>query len=258
MTDDPENVTRRRFAVMSGAALASLAFGGGCYGVAGTGDGRIAARPRRDVKTTAIGRAGLGLGSDRDGILQMPAKVSDDPLPLFVALHGAGGSASGVLGRLGAFASDAGVAVMAPDSRDSTWDAIGGAVGPDVAFLNRALQRTFETVLVDPERVSIGGFSDGATYALTLGLINGDLFRRIVAFSPGFLVEGTPHGQPRIFISHGTRDEILPINQCSRRIVPRLRRRGLDVTFQEFDGGHTVPPEIAREGLRWAAEIKSR
>jgi flavin-binding protein dodecin len=30
-----------------------------------------------------------------------------------------------------------------------------------------------------------------------------------------------------------------------RRIVPRLRRAGYDVTYREFDGGHTVPPEIA-------------
>jgi predicted esterase len=33
--------------------------------------------------------------------------------------------------------------------------------------------------------------------------------------------------------------------------VPALRRRGYDVTFREFDGGHTVPPDIAREALGW-------
>ena len=39
---------------------------------------------------------------------------------------------------------------------------------------------------------------------LSLGLINGDFFKSIVAFSPGFVISGDLHGQPRIFISHGT------------------------------------------------------
>jgi phospholipase/carboxylesterase len=103
-------------------------------------------------------------------------------------------------------------------------------------------------------RITLGGFSDGATYALSLGLRNGDLFPRVVAFSPGFIVEGPPHGTPRFFVSHGTADTILPIDSCSRRIVPALRQRGYDVTFREFDGGHEVPESIAREAMNWIAK----
>jgi phospholipase/carboxylesterase len=104
---------------------------------------------------------------------------------------------------------------------------------------------------VDPARLAIGGFSDGASYALSLGLANGDLFPRVVAGSPGFVVSATPHGRPRFFISHGTSDQILPIDQCSRRIVPRLKSMGYDVTFREFVGRHELPPAIANEALRW-------
>ena len=111
----------------------------------------------------------------------------------------------------------------------------------------------FRCVAVDPARLAVGGFSDGATYALSLGLINGDLFRRVVAFSPGFIVEGETHGKPRFFVSHGTSDDILPIDRCSRRMVPELRQRGYDVTFREFDGGHEMPPAIASEGMAWLA-----
>jgi phospholipase/carboxylesterase len=106
---------------------------------------------------------------------------------------------------------------------------------------------------VDPARVAVGGFSDGATYAISIGLINGDLFRRVIAFSPGFVVDGASHGTPRFFVSHGTVDRILPIDQCSRVIVPALRRHGYEVNFKEFDGGHTVPPDIAAEAMRWLA-----
>jgi predicted esterase len=33
--------------------------------------------------------------------------------------------------------------------------------------------------------------------------------------------------------------------------VPALREAGYDVTFAEFDGGHTVPPEIADQSMAW-------
>ncbi len=132
-------------------------------------------------------------------------------------------------------------------------DAIRGGFGRDVAFVDRALTRVFEIVAADPARTAIGGFSDGASYALSLGLINGDLFPRVVAFSPGFVVNGTPQGRPRVFVSHGTDDPILPIDRCSRVIVPGLRTRGYDVTFREFPGGHEVPDAIAREGMQSVA-----
>jgi phospholipase/carboxylesterase len=247
-------VTRRRFGVVAGGALVSFAVGGGCQGSAqGEGsDGRITARPRTGVTTSGTGSRRLELGADRDGVLQLPSNPTAGPLPLLLLLHGAGGSGAGILRRLGAAADAAGLAVLAPDSRGSSWDAIRGDFGSDVRFINRALARVCDRVAVDPARVSAGGFSDGATYALSLALINGDLFRRAVAFSPGFIVERTPRGKPRLFVSHGTGDTVLPIDRCSRVIVPRLQKRGYEVTFREFNGGHEIPADIARQGMEWA------
>jgi predicted esterase len=249
-------ITRRRFSAIAGGVLASFAFGGGCSQESApreTNDGRLTARPRTDVGTSANGESALGLDPTRDAILQLPKTITVGPLPLLVLLHGAGGSAEGVLGRLGSAPDEAGVAVLAPASRDFSWDAIRESFGPDVSFVNRALERVFDTVAVDPARIAVGGFSDGATYAVSLGLINGDLFRRVVAFSPGFVIEGTPHGTPQFFVSHGVADPILPIDRCSRLIVSGLRKRGYDVTLREFDGGHEVPADIAREGMLWVA-----
>jgi phospholipase/carboxylesterase len=170
-------------------------------------------------------------------------------MPLIVMLHGAGNRASRFLPRFESEADAAGIALLVPDARSSTWDAIRGQFGPDVAFLDRALERVFSRVAIDAQRIAIGGFSDGATYAISLGLINGDLFRRIVAFSPGFFVPGTPAGKPRCFISHGVNDDILPIDRCSRRIVSALRGRGYEVDFREFNGGHEVPAAILSEAF---------
>jgi phospholipase/carboxylesterase len=43
----------------------------------------------------------------------------------------------------------------------------------------------------------------------------------------------------------------LPIDQTSRRIVPELQRKGYQVRYREFAGGHSIPPEIAREAVEW-------
>lgn len=252
------NFNRREFCAIAGSAVASLVAGNACHFNSGSGDGRITARPRDDVKTSATGQIKLGLDQERDAILYVPQAPTNSPLPLFVMLHGATQSAEDMFYYLDSAPEDAGVAVLAPNSRYTTWDAIRGGFGVDVDFLHRALQRVFETTAIDPKRVSIGGFSDGASYAISLGLVNGDLFHSIVAFSPGFVVNGAHHGRPHIFISHGTHDHILPIDSCGRRIAAGLKARGYDVTFREFDGDHEVPADVVREGLQWVTALRKK
>ena len=60
-------------------------------------------------------------------------------------------------------------------------------------------------------------------------------------------------GLPRVYVSHGTQDTVLPIDQSSRRIVPMLRQAGYDVRYDEFEGGHIVPPAIASAAVDWLA-----
>ena len=252
------NFTRRGFCALAASSFTSLALGGACRSTGGSNDGRLAARPHDGVKTSAAGQIMLGLDRERDAILRLPKNASQSSLPLLVMLHGATQSAEDMFWYLGSTHEEAGVAVLAPNSRDTTWDAIGGSFGVDVEYLNRALERVFETVAIDPARIAVGGFSDGATYAISLGLINGDLFNSVVAFSPGFVIGGIPHGQPHIFISHGTHDHILPIDRCGRRIAIRLTSRGYDVTFREFDGDHEIPADIAREGLSFVSHKEAQ
>ena len=248
---------RREFCALSGIAIASIAVETACSGVSGLGfpnDGRLTVRPRTDVKTAVTGQVKLGINSERDAVLQVPKSAGQSPLPLLVMLHGATQSAQTMFWYLGSTPEDAGVAVLAPNSRDTTWDAIRNTFADDVNDLNRALERTFEKVAIDPARVALGGFSDGASYAISLGLINGDLFNSVIAFSPGFVISGEQHGKPRFFISHGTHDHILPIDRCGRRIAAELKSRGFEVNFREFDGDHEIPADVAREGLKFISK----
>ena len=215
--------------------------------------GRLTARPDPNVRSAVEpGERHLGLADRRDALVYVPTSYRPGrPAPLAVELHGAGGKAKGGL-RLWYREADAlGIVLVAPPSRDVTWDVVLGGFGPDVEFIDRALRVVFGEVAVDPERVAINGFSDGASYALSLGLTNGDLFTNIAAFSPGFVRSGDRVGKPRIFEAHGTKDRTLPIDRTSRRIVPDLRREGYDVTYVEFAGEHHVEPDITARAARW-------
>jgi phospholipase/carboxylesterase len=167
-------------------------------------------------------------------------------------LHGAGGSGQRSLHLVMDAADAAGCAVLAPDSRARTWDAVPGQFGPDVRFIERALAGALPR-LNPPSSWAVAGFSDGATYALGLGRANGHLFSHVLAFSPGFLIPIHPAGAPGIFVAHGRGDRILPIEACSRVLVPQLRRAGYAVRYREFDGDHQVPPAVAREAVGWFA-----
>jgi phospholipase/carboxylesterase len=216
-------------------------------------EGRLLARPGQPREEGPRGLHPLGLERRRDAFVYVPAVYrADRPAPLVVMLHGAGGSGRPHLRHLQPLADEAGMILLAPDSRLQSWDIIVQKdFGPDVAFLDWALAWTFERYAVDPTRIAAEGFSDGASYALSIGITNGGLFTHVIAFSPGFMAPAGQEGSPRIYVSHGTRDAVLPIDACSRRLVPRLKQAGYDVLYHEFDGPHTVPEEIAREALEW-------
>jgi phospholipase/carboxylesterase len=243
-------MSRREFVVagLTAAVLPAVGCGGG--GPEFTGP-TLSARPGAPTATATTGLTELGLANGRDGLLYVPTTY--DPavaMPLFVALHGAGGSSDG-WESYHARAEERGLVVLIPDSRDWTWDLVLGGFGPDVGFINRALQYVFDRCRIEPARVALGGFSDGASYALSLGLPNGGLFTHLVAYSPGFMEITDPVGSPRVFVSHGTSDPVLPVAASRDNIVPTLRGRGYDVTYREFVGGHVVPAEISEAALDW-------
>ena len=254
LTPEPgrRRVTRRAFVDrVLGAALAPALLGCGVARGARQ-EARLGARPGPPTREPTHGRSALGLGSGRDGLLYVPRSYAGEAaLPLLVALHGAGGSA-GNWASYPERAEALGFVLLAPDSRGRTWDAVQGGFGPDVRFLDQALAHTFERCRIDPGRIALGGFSDGASYALSLGVANGDLFTHLIAYSPGFYVtDAARPGKPRVFVSHGRSDRILSFARTERSIVPGLSHEGYDVAFHPFDGGHDVPGEISDAAFAW-------
>jgi len=219
---------------------------------------RITARPGPPTAHLLPGRHDLGLGRAiyrgmrRDGTLYVPARAaSGNSVPLLVLLHGGGGQARD-FDFMFPLADEFGVALLTLDSRHNTWDGVDSPFGPDVLFIDAALRYTFERVAIDPSRLGLGGLSDGGMYALSVGTINGDLFTHLIAVAPGyFRAPAPPVGKPRIFLAHGTRDNVYSVSGSRMRLLPQLRRAGYDVTYYEFDGPHFITPLAARAALKW-------
>jgi predicted esterase len=217
--------------------------------------GRLIVRYEK-VKKALIHFSGLRklqLDNKRDGLIYIPAGYdARTPAPLAVMLHGAGGNADHGMSLLKPFADASNLILIAPVSRSGTWDIIAhNRFGPDVIFINQALAQAFSGYNINTSKIAVGGFSDGASYALSIGLINGDLFSHIIAFSPGFFYAPAIHGKPRVFVSHGALDSVLPIQVCSMRIVPQLQKKGYDILYHEFDGPHIIPPLVVEEAVKW-------
>ena len=194
--------------------------------VASHSQGKLAARPR-NLGQPASGQPKAGLfalpgPAALSSLVYVPSTYTHtdtSPAPLILMMHGASGTAEGGMTYMRDLAEEvrshglfvlvfirtrsvphqcgrwqAGAILLSPQSRTRTWDAIREGFGKDVESIDGALRSTFEAYNIDRQHLAIGGFSDGASYALSLGLTNGDLFSHIIAFSPGFMVPGKKVG----------------------------------------------------------------
>jgi phospholipase/carboxylesterase len=216
--------------------------------------GRILARPKEITpKKQPFGIKKLNLDRRRDGFIYLPPDLdTSKPVPLSVVLHGAGGEAEQAMDIFQPIANASNTILLAPTSRSKqSWDLIVDYFNRDILFINQALSYVFDRFCIDKNAISIGGFSDGASYALSVGILSGDIFSAIIAFSPGFYFAPEPIGKPCIFISHGIQDAVLPINSCSRKIVPKLQNQEYPVTYHEFEGPHIIPMEVIEYAGNW-------
>lgn len=229
--------------------------------------GKLSARPQTHTAASPAGIIALGNGA----FAYRPANAAPGPLPLLVLLHGSDGKARQFLKLFRPFADRHGYALVALQSADWDWD-IGAAVaaamragkagkvapefGRDPARIDAVLQAYFATNAVDPRRVALVGFSDGAAYALSLGLANPELFPAVVAMSPGFVRLPPAFGAgQRVFIAHGRGDRVIPF-ATGQQMAEVLGRTSLTVRFHAFDGDHVISRAVIDAGLVFAFEGK--
>jgi phospholipase/carboxylesterase len=117
---------------------------------------------------------------------------------------------------------------------------------------------------ITPERLVVGGFSQGAVMAYSLGLAAGrPRPAAILAFS-GFIprVEGFElaledrAGLP-VFIAHGTNDSVIGV-QWGQTARDRLSAARLEVTYREDPVEHTISPTALAEAQRFLTKVYAR
>lgn len=253
-------LSRRAFGLLSAASLAA----GGCAtsSAPASTDGRLSARPAAPTSPGNRSGAFRFEGWPRPLVFIPPELDAMRPAPFVLLLHGGGSDPEWTLNRMLGTAKERGVVLLAPQAEGYTWDAIREArehrrenapprFGDDTARVDASLKLLFDEMPVDPARTAIAGFSDGASYALSLGPRNGELFSHIMAFSPGGVSPFDDPARAKIFISHGRQDPVLPFINTADGIVPGFRSRGFDVMFEAFNGVHAFRDEEIGKAFDW-------
>lgn len=223
---------------------------------------RLTAHATVGATSLRVGETALANGA----IAYRPASASAGPAPVVVLLHGASGYPLNFLQVMEKVADRRGLILLYPHSRGQTWDFIQNLAAErdpwrdhlDADRLDQSLADLFARTAIDPARVVLLGFSDGASYGLSLGLANPQLFTTVVALSPGMFVppNAIDHRQ-RVFIAHGRSDHILSFQNTSDTIVRALRGRHANFVFRPFAGDHEIDPGVLAEALDFALGLQA-
>lgn len=191
----------------------------------------------------------------RDGYFYIPKTYQKNKaLPLVIWLHGGGGDSSDA-DHMMKIADKHEIVLLSLDSRHNTWDGIDSTFGPDVRFIDKAMQHVFERVAINPSKVVLAGLSDGGSYALALGRANGEVFTHLAAVAPWRLSPPSPRvGQPKIFLAHGTKDNVYPIFFTRQFIKPSLEKEGYELEYFEFDAAHWATEPMVQKMFAWVNE----
>ncbi len=110
---------------------------------------------------------------------------------------------------------------------------------------------------IDPARVYLCGFSQGAIMAYSVALTRPDRVRGIAAMSGRLLEEVKPRitrsaqlQELSILITHGTQDATLPVHYA-READAYLRTIGIAPTLKTYPEGHTISTAMLADLLAW-------
>lgn len=115
---------------------------------------------------------------------------------------------------------------------------------------------------LDPSKVHLIGFSQGAAFTLFCGLTKPNMFHGLAALC-GFLdykkvekeVNPSDVKDLNVFVSNGTVDEVIPIH-LGRMTEKGLRKLGVDPTYNEYNTGHTISNDCMNDLLSWVKSIQ--
>lgn len=125
-----------------------------------------------------------------------------------------------------------------------------------IEFLNDAVQR----YKLEPSAVFLAGFSQGAIVAASVALTRPDLVAGLVMMSGRILPQVKTQVASRadlkclnVFVAHGRDDQRLPIFHA-HETRDWLEDLGVNLTYQEYAGGHEIGTRENSDVARWLLE----
>ncbi len=232
---------------------------------------RVTPKTPEPVEELPTGLVWIERGTQRAALFTPDELEPGRRYPLLAVLHGAGRQDEQLMKAYRDEAERRQALILIPRSFHMTWDLITAATQgaaasgagnapssrPDLDFLEYAYDLIFRRYRVDAERLALIGYSDGASYALSVGLSNPHLFRAVMGWAAGFVAienEAAEPGVPRpaVLIEYGTHDELFPFEQVAVPMREQLEAHGCAVTFRVDEGGrHWPSSEFQDEALDW-------
>ncbi|HEY3049912.1 MAG TPA: dienelactone hydrolase family protein [Polaromonas sp.] len=116
---------------------------------------------------------------------------------------------------------------------------------------------------VPPERVVIGGFSQGGIMALSLLLTQPQLLQGAMVLHSRLLAEVRPLMVPanqlqgkQLWVSAGTRDQVLPLAH-SHAIREQVQQLPLALRYAEFPSAHEITPDELAQAMQWLRQLSA-
>ena len=196
--------------------------------------------------------------------------AAGDPDGVLVLVHGRGADEHDLAPLLDALDPERRLLGLAPRGPLSLppggahWYALGGIGTPDPATFQGSYERAsgwLDAVAaqtgIGPERMILGGFSQGAVMSYALGL-GSDRPRpaAVIALSgfvptvPGFELDLDARPLPPIAIGHGVRDPVIGV-EWGRSARALLEEAGADVLYRESPIEHSIDPRFLLELRDW-------
>ena len=112
---------------------------------------------------------------------------------------------------------------------------------------------------LNKDDITLLGFSQGGSICWKLGLDYSERFRRVIPISsfihPSYLNEDLDYYRELlIYSSHGTQDEVIPINLVEDYIESLSKKNKL--IFEKFESGHTISQRNLINLINWIEETK--
>ncbi len=125
------------------------------------------------------------------------------------------------------------------------------------SILQRFIGELIQSYQIDPDRIFLMGFSQGAIMSLSLALTEPDKLAGVVVMSGRLLPELSPAIAPLealkdfpVFMAHGVADNVIPIRDA-RSTHAQLSQLPVDLTYREYPMGHQVSIESLNDIAAW-------